>query len=406
MIPGNLNIKKSRHHFIRRLEAAPWIVCSIKQIIMKEPENCVETFLSEVTNISVDINPKETFSDDIDHPIIDIESGLVIEYPKLWDFILTFNSSYIVESDNPKYLEQKAIHDYGKFVGEKKLNAFIEIDDFVVSENSMLKKRNYLSSFKLQFEELLHNYYCLSEDKFSEYFNLLGNDIIIRSISENKKINNYFEKKLVHSFLIIQRNTIQTLIRYIDEMLHILSNTENDTSGELKKPEKMTSDSITQIGLSPTLSHEIFTKSFLWYRKESFKRDILLLFELLTRSDIIPKETDFNTFCYAFSWEPLLGPLRIKWLVTGKNKQTSKSSLFYFISILEDHKLIESKEWSRNNMPLYQKISIIFSDKDNNMFTIAGLKSSYCQGRNSTCTRESEIDKIVEQVASLDAAKS
>lgn len=380
---------------------------------MKEYDNNIKTLLNEFNNIIVDIKVKGTWSHDLDNPLIvedldtpiiklneDSDLAVTVEFPKIWDFILSFNRDFTVESDNPAYLDQNSILAYNKAIGERKLEAYQEIDDFIVSQNSLLKKRNYLSSIKLQFEELLNNYYSLSDDKYSYYFNLLGNNTIVRSISENKKINILFEKKLVDSFLIIQRNTIQALIRFIEEKLQLLSNTENDTSGELKEPKKNTSDQITQIDLSQTISHEILTRSFHFQRKESFERDMIMLFELLKRSDIIPKNTDFRNFCHAFSWKPLLEPLRIKWLVIGKNRLTAKSSLFHFISKLEDHKLIDNKEWSeKNNMPLYHKVSVIFTDKDGNLFTIDGLKSSRHQGLNSDCAKQSEIDKIVAQVA-------
>jgi hypothetical protein len=146
------------------------------------------------------------------------------------------------------------------------------------------------------------------------------------------------------------------------------------------------------------LTREILTKTFKWKRKEEFNRDLLILFELMTNDKyrIIPKDTGFNTFCYAFSGRILNCPLRIKWLVTGKNKLTSKSSLFHFISRLEDNELIEVKEWNQNDYgALYQKISSIFSDKDGNPFSIEGLKSSRSQGVDAVCAMQNKIDQIV-----------
>lgn len=162
-----------------------------------------------------------------------------------------------------------------------------------------------------------------------------------------------------------------------------------------------------QLDLREDFTPDIVTRSFRWKRIKEFQRDMIVLFELMTNDQnrIIPKETDFRTFCYAFSGKPLNSSLRIKWQITGKNNLTSKSSLFHFISRLEDFKLIENKEWSRNNMPLYQKISIIFSDKDDNMFTIDGLKSSKSQGLGSNCAMQPEIDNIVKRLANLNTDK-
>ena len=209
------------------------------------------------------------------------------------------------------------------------------------------------------------------------------------------------DKEFLSDSLKELKTSFRNLIAFVQFHSNSLKSSEQRTNKNMK-----TSVQIPQLEYNQLLSPNIITKSFHWNRKESFKRDMLMMFELLTRSDIIPKETDFNAFCYAFSGKPLLEPLRIKWLIPGKNKQTSKSSLFHFISRLEDSKLIESKEWSeKSNMPLYQKISVIFTDKDDNMFPIDGLKSSKSQGLGKDCARQSEIDRIVKTIALLNTAK-
>jgi hypothetical protein len=150
----------------------------------------------------------------------------------------------------------------------------------------------------------------------------------------------------------------------------------------------------------------VIIRSFFWKRQESFERDILFLFELLKDSDFIPKNTDFKYFTYAFSGKLLVESLRIKWLITGKNKQTSKSSLFHFISRLEDYKLIENKDWSgKNYMPLYRKIAVIFTDKDDKIFSIEGLKSSRSQGIHSDCAKQTEINDLIKRIANTTTAK-
>jgi len=156
--------------------------------------------------------------------------------------------------------------------------------------------------------------------------------------------------------------------------------------------------------ISLATDKEIIVRAFAWTRKNSFKEDMLKLHALLTHDkySIIPKDTDFKDFTYAFSGRFLSETLKIKWCVIGKNNYTSKSSLFHFISQLEDYKLIENKDWSeKNNSLLYQKIYSIFTDKDGNPFTVEGLSTSRSQGLGTECAKQSEINEIVKIIANL-----
>ncbi|MDP3003224.1 MAG: RteC domain-containing protein [Bacteroidales bacterium] len=177
---------------------------------MKESENSVKDLLYEFSNITVDINPKETFGK------VD-DSGI-----NFWDFILIFNRNFSVDSNNPKDLDQKINLEYNKYITEKKLNAYKEIDDVVVSEDSLLKKKNYINSIKSQIVELLSNYYYHSEDKTSEYFHLLKNNYIKRSIPEQKRVDRFYESELVHPFLIVQKETLENISNYLDEKNNML----------------------------------------------------------------------------------------------------------------------------------------------------------------------------------------
>jgi len=208
-----------------------------------------------------------------------------------------------------------------------------------------------------------------------------------------------YEKEFLSNSMKAFKTTFRNLIAFVKLLGYSIKPPEHISSKNTA-----TTNGNFQIDQTIDLTQEILTRAFEWKRKNEFKRDIIVLFELLTdeKYNIIPKEVDFNTFCYAFSGKYLNGPLRIKWLVTGKNKLTSKSSLFHFISKLEDKKLIEAKEWNTINYgPLYRKISAIFIDKENNPFTIEGLKSSRSQGLEVECAMQEEIDKIVAIVFNL-----
>jgi hypothetical protein len=150
----------------------------------------------------------------------------------------------------------------------------------------------------------------------------------------------------------------------------------------------------------PDVTTESAIKSFTWSKSRNFKIDMVNLYGLLVDKNMIPKETNFNDFCNAFSGTNLVDPLKIKWLVTGKNKETSKSSLFHLLSLLEDENLIDNKDWEKGNYTgLYKKIIIVFADKEGKLFSSDGLKSSRCQGLKAECARQTEINKIVEFVA-------
>ncbi|HEY5124453.1 MAG TPA: hypothetical protein VIK14_12025 [Ignavibacteria bacterium] len=191
----------------------------------------IQALLKEFSDLSVDINIKETIYDDVDQPLIEIneETGedIITGFVKLWDFDLTFNREFTVKYNIPKYLNQKAFNDYRKFIKEKELNTYQELNDFLISEKSMFEIRNHLNSVKLRLKELLKGYYYVTEEIRSPFYKLLDNQTIIRTISEGKLISNLSEKELVNVFLIVQRKTIKSLLKFIKGKLTIVSEKEN-----------------------------------------------------------------------------------------------------------------------------------------------------------------------------------
>ena len=205
------------------------------------------------------------------------------------------------------------------------------------------------------------------------------------------------DKGIYDNFLAALKKALRVEIRYLNSLLININKEltakkdyENEPINENVSPSEK---------ISPEFREGHIIRSFKWERKESFNQDMLTLYLLLKDKKIISDGTDFKTFSYAFSNIPLHEPLKIKWFVTGKNRLTSKSSLFHFISRLEDYKLIDNNEWyDGNNMSLYHKIAVIFVDKEGQPFGINGLKSSRSQGLTANCAMQNEIDIIVKTV--------
>ena len=331
-------------------------------------------------------------------PITDSFDHLKIEFEKS---IITYDY-YKVDLDDPENIHLKNMNDpYLIFEGHMfNLNGNA-LSGFYFKDLVNKTEEEIISNLKMPIDPqdlitYLENIIELSSKIEESIINKEGKWIHLNAIYEGFLFDDIlgYEKEFLSDSLKEFKITFRNLIAFAESHKRSL-----EKQVQKINKNRINTDLGTKLDLSQTLFHEIITRSFQWKRKVLFNRDILLLFELLTQSEIIPKNTDFNDFIFAFSGEILQRPLRIKWLITGKNKQTSKSSLFHFISRLEDFKLIENKDWIKNNyMPLYQKISGIFVDKDNNMFTIDGLKSSRSQGILSDCAKQAEIEKIIAKV--------
>ncbi len=227
-------------------------------------------------------------------------------------------------------------------------------------------------------------------------------DIVVFMDCDAERINNSFLRNSYNDFLEGLKRTLRSEISYYQEIEKKLPKM-NSGSNVSSFPQPTKDEMVNPLAsMSPVL-----ISGFTWCANRSLEKDMIILYGLLTEHGIIPRNTDIKDIRYAFSGKPLQKVLRIRWLVKGKNKQTSKSSLFHFISRLEDFKLIENKEWlNRDYSELYKKLSIIFSDSDGELFSIDGLSSSRSQGLVTRCAMEDEIDRIVKEVAESDSFRN
>jgi hypothetical protein len=319
------------------------MLVSNKSFHLKVHSQSTELLLHEFSNITVNINVKENWGHDIDNPIIDEELGEVIEYPKIWDFTLIFNRDFSVDGNSPKDFAQDINLDYNKFIDEERLNTYQEIDKVVISKDPLLKKRNYLSSIKSRFAELLSNYYNLTDNKYSKYFGLIDNKFINRVTSEQKMVNHFFEKKLVHSFLIVQKNSIQALLQFIDEKLLLLSEQVNSVvlnpNNKIKtltnidiKDERYSGVKVEKRTL-PTKSFQLNPKI---YKSDSINVDSVIAEKLKEFKDALLKygfikPIDLRDFMQVFKNQEVKNP--IQW-------DSDPKELSYLMKALYDLELI------------------------------------------------------------------
>jgi hypothetical protein len=244
---------------------------------MEESGNSVEALLSEIANISVEISPKETYGKDED-------SGGI-----LWDFVLIFNRDFRVDSNNPKDLDQKVNIDYEKYLSAKKLKAYQDIDLVIISNGSLLKKINYINSLQTRIAELLSNYQYCSEDKRSKYFHLLNNRYINRSIPEQKRVDHLYESVLIHPFLIVQKETLEQMSKYLDEKKTMLDKIKIGFAEEAPKNNKSSLNlkwNKNKVDLLELITALVETKSILKDSTPITKEDLVRAFSEFLNIDL------------------------------------------------------------------------------------------------------------------------
>jgi len=137
-------------------------------------------------------------------------------------------------------------------------------------------------------------------------------------------------------------------------------------------------------------------KSFKWKSTVTFHEDMLKLHFYLTKGRIISEEISPEMISNGFNGKILNKHLNIKWNVQGKNKMTSKSSLFLFLDELMEKGLIEKVDCKKNHKPLYEKIAMIFVDKDGNSFS--NLEVSRVESVKSDPVKSDIIKNIIKEM--------
>ncbi|MHC1731325.1 MAG: hypothetical protein AB9888_04685 [Bacteroidales bacterium] len=326
----------------------------------------------------------------------------------------------IRQVDLNDYLEFDKMEDLLQFTTMSKDPDIVEINDFVLNHTDYIGL--YSNSFEEEFEsvkrEFNENLNYVSGNILSTYLNhiLAYYHQLESGIKEDEKgklyasfvtfedctaeeVNGSFNKDSYNNFLVGLKKRLRKEILFYERIEKGLPRVNSGSKDPGLSHPNM-NEMVNQVGYTSPVN----ISGFIWSAKRSLEKDMILLYGLLSEHGIIPKNTDIKDIRQAFSGKPLQKLLKIRWQVKGKNQQTSKSSLFHFISRLEDFRLIETREWqSKDNSELYKKLAMIFADSNGEIFTIDGLSSSRSQGLGTRCAMEDEIDRIVKQVAESDS---
>jgi hypothetical protein len=314
---------------------------------MKEFDLNVQDLLDEFLNLSVEIKTKDPSYQDIDHPInqINPETGDedASDYLELWDFDMIFNRNFTIQATNLKDLKQDAFYNYQKYIEEKKSNAYKEIDNFVISTISRFEKINYLTSIIIRFKEVQKRYYFITKDKRSEYYKLIDNQTIIRSIPDSKHIDKWSEKRMSNVFLAIQVNAIKSLLRFVKAKLEILNKEETSLQIDRHSPfiskETKTTDEV--IRDQPLKERQVSSKNSFEinpsiYNSDPKKADSTLSEKLKDFHQALYKygfigKIDFRDFLLIFTNKPIRN--KIRW-------ETDAKELYYLMKKLYEKDLI------------------------------------------------------------------
>jgi hypothetical protein len=204
-------------------------------------EKTVDFFFHEFSEIKVDIIVKDSYVNDINYPIVNEDGNMY--YPEIYCFDFTFNSDFHVESID----EQEINYEYYKFIEKKRFEFYQEIDDAIVSETSLLKINNLLRSYKVRFNELLSNYFYDGCTYLSINYNWLKCKVLRESISENKRIDYPKKRKLLNSYLVVQKETIENILAYIDDKLALVKTFESISEDKTEKHKTRDNKPVTKL---------------------------------------------------------------------------------------------------------------------------------------------------------------
>lgn len=147
-------------------------------------------------------------------------------------------------------------------------------------------------------------------------------------------------------------------------------------------------EKITQKPKKTTEKKERKIFAFVWSGKKP-NEQLEFLHKQLIENKFISSDTLQDLVKGAFSGCEIIKPLKIKWIVKGKNKSISKPSLLRFIDLLITRKFIDGME----NSILYDKIKNIFVDHMGN--PLKNLKQSNQSNLNrAKANKPPEIEKL------------
>jgi hypothetical protein len=208
-------------------------------------EKSADFLFHEFSNITVDIKITDSYVDGYVNGI-DIstynEFGIV-HCPKVYHFELTFNSDFHADGALSKGIN----YEYFNYITKKKLEFYQELDDTINSENSLLKINNLLRSYKIRFKELLSNYYLQKWNYLNISHDWVNCKVLKETFSDSRLIDYVVKERLLHSFLIVQKETIENILRYIDDKIALLESFESVNENKSDNQKSRDNSPVTKI---------------------------------------------------------------------------------------------------------------------------------------------------------------
>ncbi len=286
--------------------------------MISEPSS-YDKLIHEFANINVEI---EIGSQNFAYPKYgqSIEDETT-EYTLTHEFYVKFqNEDKVYYSDYSKtYIE------YRTCLNVLSLNFYSDINQEIINFNNKLHILNLLSNYQIRFSELRDDYYEYKSFLPVGTVKVMGNRMINFHYSDDKPILDYCKERIIDKYLIIQVETIEKILRYLEEKINLIKiHIDN---------EKV--DAITRVK-NISLGKRIYLmKSFelnpLFFQSDIIIADKLKDFkEALLKGGYI-KPIDFRDFIRVFKNQDIKNP--IKWVADPKE-------LFYLINTLYEKELI------------------------------------------------------------------
>lgn len=248
--------------------------------------------------------------------------------------------------------------------------------------------------YEESFEEYIDNYLKYNSNKIMEYlYERFDTD---SSIIESHAYISEVRKELDTILKKFKTSSKPGHLKVYEVLIQIKTEIEQKIFTYIEIGVNSGSSSISKDKLKE-LQGQRGIKSYHWIG-DHFLPQIIVLYDLLKRNNIIDKNTDLENFRKAFNGEPIDVPLKLKWTVLSRNQEySSKSSLFYFLSRLSDKGLIDYTYEEDNDNSEYRRISLIFCDFKGKPFK--NLKQSKQSWLKSIEPIQSDlIDSIIDHI--------
>jgi len=267
-------------------------------------------------------------------------------------------------------------------------------------EGNYLPKKEKHVIYKRDFKKELH---LKLTQEFKKAKKSIGN-FITESVDRDT-IKTYLDKVLYQTKYIAKHldknqkakayksnlDALESLVRYIfikyEPFVSELSNDE--FFGKIIQSSQSTP--LSQIAAKSSSKQNIYS-SFKWIGNSE---QLQKLHQSMISKGFIDPYVELEYFQSVFDQSMLNKPLEIKWLVLGKNKLTSKPSLFYFYDQLVRAELIQEIE---SNGTLYKMLENIFVDHNGNKLENLKVSKSNSKQMKIVTPQEIQINDILSEL--------